>query len=528
MHWADRLADEVISNNPLKEEYVCAAGISPSGSVHIGNFRDIVTGYFVCRALKKRGKKAKLLFSWDEFDRFRKVPVNVSAIDPEFYRHIGKPYADVPDPFGCCESYAAHFEREFERALKTFNIDVDFRYQAAEYRSGRYSRHIIAAIAKRKEIFDILDSFRTQDSTEEERANYFPVTIYCPVCGKDDTAISSYDEAAHTAQYTCKCGHSAAFCFERDFNCKLSWKADWPMRWMAEGVDFEPGGKDHSSPTGSFQTSKVIADKIFGIKAPLYQGYEFIGIKGSTGKMSGSTGLNLTPEALFEVYQPEIILWLYSKTDPMKAFNFCFDEEILRQYFEFDKSLTAYRDGTASELLAEVMGYCAIEGREINTVPMPQLASFGSIVDFSPELLETIFTKIGTPYSRAEFEERIKLAKYWLENCSPESVNRLREEFDAEFYASLSADEQKELAVLRDYIAGNEYDMDALQSFLYAVPATVRGEIGDAKELKRLQAAFFRNVYRMLIGKDTGPRLYLFLFALDKERYLALLPVEEV
>ena len=64
MYWADKLAEEIIRRNPEKEEYVCAAGISPSGSVHIGNFRDIATSYFVVRALQRAGKKAKLLFSW--------------------------------------------------------------------------------------------------------------------------------------------------------------------------------------------------------------------------------------------------------------------------------------------------------------------------------------------------------------------------------------------------------------------------------------------------------------------------------
>ena len=44
MYWADQLADEIIRRDPNKEEYVCAAGISPSGSVHFGNVRDIATG----------------------------------------------------------------------------------------------------------------------------------------------------------------------------------------------------------------------------------------------------------------------------------------------------------------------------------------------------------------------------------------------------------------------------------------------------------------------------------------------------
>ena len=99
MHWAHKLAEEVIKRNPNKEEYVCAAGISPSGSVHIGNFRDIATSYYVVKALRKMGKKARLLFSWDEFDRLRKVPSNVAPICPDFDKYLGMPYALIPDPY---------------------------------------------------------------------------------------------------------------------------------------------------------------------------------------------------------------------------------------------------------------------------------------------------------------------------------------------------------------------------------------------------------------------------------------------
>ena len=35
MHWSDKIAQEIIRRRPDKEEYVCAAGISPSGSIHI-------------------------------------------------------------------------------------------------------------------------------------------------------------------------------------------------------------------------------------------------------------------------------------------------------------------------------------------------------------------------------------------------------------------------------------------------------------------------------------------------------------
>ena len=84
MHWSEEIAEKIIKRNPNKEEYVCAAGISPSGSVHIGNFRDVATSYFVVKALEKRNKKAKLLLSWDDFDRLRKVPSNIAKVTTNF------------------------------------------------------------------------------------------------------------------------------------------------------------------------------------------------------------------------------------------------------------------------------------------------------------------------------------------------------------------------------------------------------------------------------------------------------------
>ncbi|MBR6572184.1 MAG: lysine--tRNA ligase [Clostridia bacterium] len=523
MHWADDIAQRIIDRNPNKAEYVCAAGISPSGSIHIGNFRDIATSYFVVKALQKKGKKAKLLFSWDEFDRLRKVPVNVAAIKEGMDKYIGRPYVDVEDPFGCCESYAKHFQNEFEASIKRFGIEMDYRYQATQYRSGRYSEYIIHALKKREEIFDILDSFRTQDSTEEERKNYYPVGIYCSKCGKDTTKITKLSDDCINAEYECACGHHGTFDFKNDFNCKLAWKIDWPMRWLVEGVDFEPGGKDHASPTGSYQTSRIISEKIFGYEAPLFQGYEFIGIKGTTGKMSGSSGLNLTPDTLLKLYDPEIILWLYSKTEPTKAFNFCFDDEILRQYFEFDKMMTAYLDGTADEHTASIMEGALIEGRKVERVPMQLLVALGSVVDFNIPMLETVFEKIGTPYKHNEFTERLQRAKFWLEQCSPESVNRLRETRNFEVYNTLSDEEKKEISILFDYLSTDGYSLDDLNTFLYAVPKKVFGEDIDMKTAKTLQGAFFKNVYKLLIDKEKGPRLYLFLYAVDKARYLKLL-----
>ena len=528
MYWADKLADEVIRRKPDKEEYVCAAGISPSGSVHIGNFRDIATSYFVYRALLKKGKKARLVFSWDEFDRLRKVPKNVSDHlgNNSFEQYIGYPYVDIPDPFGKDESYAAHFEKEFMESVKRFGIEMDYRYQAKEYRSGRYAEHVIFALKNRKKIFDILDKHRTQDATEEERENYYPVSIFCPHCHKDSTKIVSLSDDCTKAHYTCECGHEGDFDFTKDFNCKLQWKVDWPMRWMVEGVDFEPGGKDHASKNGSYDTAKDISREVFGYEPPLFQGYEFIGIKGNVnvGKMSGSSGLNMTPDFLLKLYPPELILWLYAKTEPLKAFDFCLSDEILRQYFEFGKMLTSYMNGTADENTKRVMENSLIDGRKFVPVPMSQLVDLGSVVDFNPKMMEKLFEKIGTPYKIEDFKELFERAKFWLRTCSPESEYVILEKRNWPYWRTMNDKERECVRLLKEYIEKGGYTLDSLQSELYAIPKQVFPDIAEDKNaLKAVQSKFFKDVYNLTLARDKGPRLYLYLYAVEPSRYLKLL-----
>lgn len=523
-HWSEEIAQKIVERNPNKEEYVCAAGISPSGSIHIGNFRDVATSYFVVRALRRMGKKAKLLFSWDEFDRLRKVPVNVAAVKDGMEKYIGYPYVDIENPFNDeHENYAKHFEAEFMHSIDKFGIEMDYRYQAEMYRSGKYAEQIIHSLKKRKEIFDIIDSHRTQDAAEGERDNYYPVSIYCPECHRDTTKIHSLSEDCTEAKYECACGHKGTFNFTRDFNCKLAWKIDWPMRWMYEQVDFEPGGKDHASINGSYDTAKDIAKQIFDYPAPIFQGYEFIGIKGTTGKMSGSSGLNLTPETLLKLYQPEVILWLYSRTEPLKAFDFCFDDGILRQYFEFDKMLTDLREGKANEYTATIMQNTEVNGRNVKTVPMGLLVQLGSVVNFNEDMLETVFEKIGTPYSKADFADRLSRAKFWLEQCAPDQVNRLRETRNFDVYNSLNENEKKEIELLYTYLKNGGYTLDELNTELYAIPKKVFGNELSEKEMKGLQGTFFKNVYKLLIDRERGPRLYLFLYAVEPESYVGLL-----
>ena len=76
-HWADQAAQRVIKQRGDKPKYTVASGITPSGVVHIGNFREVITVDLIARSLRRLGKEVRFIYSWDDFDTFRKVPANL-------------------------------------------------------------------------------------------------------------------------------------------------------------------------------------------------------------------------------------------------------------------------------------------------------------------------------------------------------------------------------------------------------------------------------------------------------------------
>ena len=521
-HWAFEIAEKIIEKNPNKEEYICAAGISPSGSVHIGNFRDIATSYFVVKALRAMGKKAKLLFSWDDFDRLRKVPVNVQKITEGFEENIGRPYTMIKNPYDDgAESYGKHFEIEFENALKELEVWPDIvRYQTEKYTAGEYREYIKLALAKRKEIYDILMSFKTQDANEEDRENYYPITIYCEHTLHDNTKVVSYNEATGDLEFYCEdCKEIHKINVNTYNKIKLVWKVDWPMRWLVEGVDFEPGGIDHASQGGSFEVATVVAKEIFGYTAPVFQGYGWLGIRG-LGSMHSSSGMNITPATVLEVFEPEIVRWLFAKYRPEDSFDIAFDDVTIRLYSEFDKLLKNYKEGNVQEVEKQTIDMVLENAMaEKEKTAFGILSSVAPIVNYQPELLKKALGRAGV-----EFEEnsltRLSKAKNWIENYNPDKNYKLIAEFNKEYFDTLSAEEKQVLSQIAEYVRNNEFTEKDIQNFIYSV---INDPNASKKENVERQKLNFKNLYNMLFKRDDGPRLYLYLSAVEKEKYLHLL-----
>lgn len=503
--WAHQLAAQVIERFPDEQTYTGAAGISPSGPVHFGNFRDVSTTLSVLEALEAAGKKTRFVYSWDDYDRFRKVPAGV----PEsFSEHVGKPLSAVPDPGGELESYAQRYEQEFEAAMAKLGLSIEYIYQTEQNQSGVYDQAILTALRKREEIAKVLFDLMSEKSKKANQLTwesymdaYYPVAVYSRFTGKDFTTVTGYD-GKRTLTYYCKeTAQEDTVEIGKDRLINLAWKVDWPMRWAHEGVNFEPAGVDHGSPGSSFDAGDRIIKAVYDATPPVHVTYGFVGIQGQGGKMSGSKGTGVTVGQLLEIYEPEVLKWLYACKQPKQYFSLAFDTEIFRQYDEYDRAVPA----------------------DPKAMPFRQAVAFGQIVSWNADKVGHITEAIGETYTPESVSTRLPLAKSWLETYNPDQKFQLLEQPNAEYAAKLDPETKDQVAELAAKLEDESLDVTQLNELVYGIPKNP--ELDEAANKPR-QRQFFTHVYQLLIGKDTGPRLSTFLWAADRERVRQLLDLK--
>ncbi len=502
-HWADGIAEQLVKTGSKTKQFVCAAGITPSGTVHIGNFRETITVELVARALKDRDKKIRFIYSWDDFDRLRKVPKNMPK--PEvFEQYIGMPITKTPDAFGCHKSYAEHFEKEFEEALPTLGITPEIIHQSKRYENCDYAEEIKFVLKSREKIKAILDKYKTEPTTE----GWWPVQIYCEKCKKDTTKILNWDNE-YTLEYECKCGHKGRVNFSKKGIVKLPWRIDWPMRWHFEQVDFEPGGKEHSTPGGSRTTAKEIMESAYNEKAPLYLKYDFIVIKGEGSKMSSSLGNVIRPKDCLEIYEPQILRYLFVKTRPNTEFAISFDADVLKIYSEYDALEEAYFANKLDKKEKRIYELSQVKEGPCKRIFAPQFRQLSELVQFKDdfEILKFYKKEIKTQKDENRTLDRIKLARNWLRFAPPEFVFAIREKLDVK----LSDKEKKAFQKLKLLVQKAKAE-DELADKMRELCASEKMGIKD----------FFKTAYQIILGKEQGPRLST-LIILNKEKILNLL-----
>jgi lysyl-tRNA synthetase class 1 len=516
MHWADFVARRIIQEKGDKDNYTVAAGITPSGVVHIGNFREIITVDLVARALRNMGKQVRFIYSWDDYDVFRKVPKNMPSPE-ELEKFLRQPIVDTPDPFGCHKSYAEHFEKAIEDTLPLVDVFPEFLYQHKKYRACEYAEQIREAMRAREKIRKILDEFRKEPLAKD----WLPLSAYCPKCNKDEIKISEYDEE-YSVRIKCKCGYDERVDFRNCSFVKLPWRIDWPMRWYVENVDFEPGGKEHSTPGGSRDTAKEIEKAVWNEDAPVYQKYDFISIKGKGGKISSSLGNVITLQAVLDVYEPEVVRYLFCGTRPNREFAISFDLDVIKIYADFDRVEQAYYGKLEIEDKKKLAVYkrtyelCTV-GKVYEEMPFqPQFRHLLNIIQICEGDLEAaqeqFKDEIKNDIDKKRFMTRAQCAKTWLEHFAPEEFKF------------------KVMEVVPERLNLNDKQKEALKKS--AAMLRTKKEIDDKQlheefynifnNLGLKPQEFFEAAYSVLINKKRGPQLASFVLIIGKEKVAEL------
>ncbi|PZS07388.1 MAG: lysine--tRNA ligase [Solirubrobacterales bacterium] len=541
--WDDAIADRLVaaqgdSGSPI----VCASGISPSGPIHMGNLREVFTTHLVAEALRRRGREVVHLHSWDDYDRFRKVP---AGVDPCFERYVGMPLAAIPDPTrgaGGSKSFAEHFMDELRASLEVLGIQMTERRQSQLYPAGTYNAAIRRAMDERFLVFDTLASQQTAgrhaDSVQERRRAYYPFKPYCPTCGTDDTRVTAYE--GETVHYGCRCGHAGEMSLAdgQTISGKLVWKVDWPMRWAREGVDFEPAGEDHHAPTGSFTVGRTLVSALYGGRAPESVVYAFVSLAGVGGKMSGSVGGAAIPATALDLIEPAVVRWLYVRRLPGQSFAIDLAARaVQRLYDEWDRLASRVASGDAEGAEVAVLRQ-SLESSAGPVLRTPRPVSFrllSSVADITQGNREQIARIVSAhlngdapdpPALLAQLEPRLSCAIRFATEVVPEDERTwVRVEFAPDAYEQLDDSMRHGVELLADGLAV-DWSIDGLTALVYAVPKRLHGLPADAEptpEVKAAQRAFFKSVYRLLVDAETGPRLPTLLLSIGQQRARQLL-----
>lgn len=521
MHWADVIADELVQKGT---QHRIATGITPSGHIHVGNMREILTGDLIHRALTDRGGDSTLFYLGDTFDPLRKV---YPFLDDSYAQYVGHPLSEIPCPCEGHENYAIHFLEPFLESLDNLGVDYTPLLIHELYRKGEYAEGTRRIIDNREQIHEILERVSKRSLPK----NWFPYTPKCSLCGTFGGEVTGYEYPF--VEYTCSGTGPSSTCTGttssphegradiRKDDGKLPWRVDWPTRWWFLGITCEPFGKDHGAAGGSYDTGVEIVERIYERPPPHPLMYEWIQLKGK-GAMSSSSGVVVTGVEMLQITPPEVLRFLISKQNPFKHIDFDPGLGILNLVDEYDRyeriyhgldSLADSGDMKRAFELSEPHGKDAVAAEFGLQVPYRHLVTLVQLTDDFEELKARIRRTEGIDSFTAEAEEklftRVGCVRHWVDNFAPDGVKFALQMEMPPF--SPTPQEREFLVNLAQSLQEVEWEAEDIHTCIH----DSSGELGAKKA--------FRVLYRLLLGKDKGPRLGFFLTSLERDFVLTRL-----
>ena len=494
--WLDKAADEIIKKYP-RGKIIISSGISPSASYHIGHFREIMTADALRWAIAERGRKVEHIHVVDNFDPLRKW---YDFLPPSKVDYSGYPVALVPDPIGDChESYADHFYSEFESSLAPMGIQEGVRILKGYedlYKPGHLNAFLDKALSKTTDIKKVFEKISNRSLPE----NWTPVWVLNDEGKFEKGDLSTWDIKKHTLN-----GRNY-----HNGNAKLDWRLDWPARWAYLKVNVEPfGGQEHGASGGSYDTGAKFAKEVFKIQPPdgTYR-YGHIHWKGENFKMSSSKGNVIRPNDALEVMPPEILRYFMVRSLPKNKIFFDTGAGLMNLIDEFSQAQTdkdhAFRD-------AYDFAVAGTQKHMISSVSFKHLVQvYQAALGDENEILNTLSrTGYGDQVKneKAVILAELPFVKNWLEKFAPEEVKfTVQQKVPKVVLTDAQRAFLKILGTTIDEFTAN-MDGQNMHEIIYAAK--------DQAGIKPPQA--FQAIYRVILGKDYGPKAGWFLASLDRD-----------
>ena len=516
--WAESVADEVEARNP-DDPIVIKGGVSPSGVAHLGNVNEIMRGYFVAEVLRSRGHEVRQVFTSDDRDPLRKLPRKLADSDGNIVglgevdagalgRNLGKPYTDIPDPFGESDSYAAHFAALLEADAERLGVDIEMYSNTALYEEGTFDPVVERVLREVDTAREVLSEYQAKADDE-----YVPFNPICEACGKLTETVTNIDLDAETVDYVCTdmevgdetiegCGHEGTATFREG---KLPWRFEWPGQWQVLDVDFEPFGKDHAE--GSWPSGVDIAENVLDIEPPVPMVYEWFTLNGEA--LSSSAGNIVTVPELLELLEPEVIRYFFA-LHPKRARDLDLSrlDQLVDDFDRFERAYYGEVDDESVTPFAEA-AYPHVVDEAGDSKPIRLPYTFAAVLGMvdDPALREKLARDEGhipDDADEATVEAalaRVEKARNWAERMDNAYNYRLQAELPEVEFDDATVDALDALASL----VADGADGETIQSEIYDTARNHDIEPGD----------LFEAGYRLFFDETQGPRLGEFLGDLE-------------
>ncbi len=513
MHWADRIAKDIITSGKFKPFWVDDMK-TPSGFAHVGSLMGPVVHSMIYRALKDAGQEATYTFVINDFDPVDGLP---EELKEEYGKYMGYPLKTAPSPDPDFENMADLYSNDFINSFRSLGVEAEILSSWEMYHQGKFDEVIRLALDNSEKIQDI---YHKVAGSKKREKGWLPFQVICENCGKLGTT-RVFDWDGKEVTYRCEptlvtwaqgCGHEGKVT-PFGGTGKLPWKVDWAAHWKVIGVTIEGAGKDHASAGGSYDIAMTICEEVFDFPKPFKMPYEFVLIGGR--KMSSSKGLGIKAHDLVKIVPPELGRFLYARANIKQQSNF--DPEsslaIPDLFDDYDRAWLAYVSNGREELRR------MFELSQLDKLPLKDrifLARFRDVANYIQQPSVDVYKKFeeekGGVLNKKEteiLEERIKYAKIWIEKYAPREVVVEMTEKLPEEAKGISPEQQKYLKTVIEMLESAE-DAEKLQVDLYNASKDAGIPTKDA----------FAAIYLSLLGRTSGPKAAWFLLSFPREKVI--------